>query len=126
MNTDPNAQGLRTIAGHLYVRSYGEADEILFLSTDDRPLAEVLEWMSGHRVTVRYWLTDRECTRGEAIEAHVLTLFGSASVDFGARYSEITGYLWTDEDLVIGGHDLLAELKSGAGRWLILEVEVHA
>jgi hypothetical protein len=36
--------------------------------------------------------------------------------------SEYTGYLWTDEDLMVGGHDLLAELKSHLGKFCHLYV----
>lgn len=115
-----------TYQGLLSFRSYGEADDILFLSSLEDPLAEELEWMHGTQVTVRYWLTDQQCTREEARESAVLTAMGAADVDFGARYSEITGYLWTDEELKVGGHDLMAELRSNVGKWLILEVTEHA
>ena len=53
----------------------------------------------------------------------MLIVMGDANVDLQSRYSEITGYLWTDEDLNVGGHDLLAELKGHVGKWLIMEVE---
>ena len=38
-------------------------------------------------------------------------------------YSDYTGYLWTDENLKIGGHDLLDELKEDCGKWLFLTIE---
>ena len=79
--------------------------------------------MSHQTVTVRYWITDQPCTKDQAIEAAVLTVLGFAQVKLQSRYSELTGYLWTDEDLMVGGHDLLEEFKSNTGKWLILEVE---
>jgi hypothetical protein len=42
------------------------------------------------------------------------------------RYSETTGYLWTDEKLQVGGHDLIEELSGSAGKFLIFEADVHA
>lgn len=39
------------------------------------------------------------------------------------QYSEITGCLWTDEELKVGGHDLLAELDSYNGKYLVMEVK---
>ena len=113
----------RTYTGLLSFHSYGEADDILFLSTLNDPLADELQWMSGKKVTVRYWITDKEVTKGEAQEGFVRWLVGAADVEFGSRYSEITGYLWTDEELNVGGHDLIEELRSNVGKWLILEVE---
>lgn len=114
----------KTYSGWLALHGYGEADDILFLSTLREPLAEELEWIAYKEVSVRYWITDKEATKDEAQESFVRKLFGEAEVKFGARYSEITGYLWTDEDLNVGGHDLLAELRGHVGKWLILEVEV--
>lgn len=96
---------------------------MLFLSSLKSPLAEELEWMSGKNVTVRYWITEAPCTKEQAIESAMLIVMGFTQVNFWSRYSELTGYLWTDEDLIVGGHDLIAELKSHTGKWLIMEIE---
>lgn len=116
-----------TYSGVLEKREYGEAYSILFLSGDDRPLAEILdESIRGKQVTARYWITEKPCTKEEASEDHLNQVIGLAETDFGARYSEITGYLWTDEECKIGGHDLIDELKYEMGKHLILEIEIHA
>lgn len=115
-----------TYQGLLCLHGYGEADNILFLSSLEKPLAEELEWdIKKKTITVRYWITDKQCSRDEAQEAFMKRVFGMAECDFESHYSEITGYLWTDEDLKVGGHDLLAELKSHIGKWLILEIDIH-
>ena len=114
---------MKTYTGLLSLHSWGEADDILFLSELTDPVAEELEWMNGKNVTVRYWITDSKVTRDEAAEDFIRNLIGVAETRLGSRYSEMTGYLWTDEDLKVGGHDLLDELKSNVGKWLILEVE---
>ncbi len=116
---------MRTYQGFLSLRSWGEADDILYLSSLHDPLAEELGWMRCKNVSVRYWITDKQCTRDEAVEAAVLIAMGAADVKLQSWYSDTTGYLWTDEDLNVGGHNLLAELKSNVGKWLILEVEEH-
>jgi len=113
-------------SGLLSLHSYGEADDILFLSSYREPFVSVLEEaIAGKNVTVRYWITDRQVTKDEAQEEFMQQLMGSSIIRFGANYSEITGYLWTDEDLWIGGHDLAEELRSNVGKWLILEINVH-
>lgn len=114
---------MRTYTGLLSLHSHGEADGVLFLSSLEEPLAEELEWMAGKQVSVRYWITDRECTKEDAQRLATLEIMGIGEAEYGARYSEYTGYLWTDEEITVGGHDLLAELKSHAGKWLVLEVE---
>jgi hypothetical protein len=115
---------LKEYSGLLSLHSYGEADGILFLSSIGGPLAEELEWMHRKNVTVRYWVTDKQSTKEEAKEAFIHTLCGKADVNFGAKYSEITGYLWTDEELNVGGHSLINRLKSEVGKWVHLEIEV--
>ena len=112
--------------GLLSLRTWGDAEDILYLSTLKDPLVEELKWMARKRVSVRYWITDKPCSINEASVAAMMTAMGDADVNLQSFYSEITGYLWTDEDLVVGGHDLLEELKSSAGKWLILEVRVIA
>lgn len=114
-----------TYVGLLSLRQWGEADDILFLSSVREPLADELSWMQGRKVTVRYWITDKQCSREEAAAEAAMTALGAADVEFGARYGDMTGYLWTDEELKVGGHDLMAEFRSRVGNWLILEIELH-
>jgi hypothetical protein len=115
-----------TYSGLLSQYSHGEAEYILFLSTEEEPLAEVLEGqIRNKQVTVRYWITDKPCSREEAIEDHARQLMGIADTSYDVHYSEITGYLWTDQECKIGGHDLIGELEDSAGKWLILEIEIH-
>jgi len=115
-----------TYKGLLSEHDVGDSDDLLFISSESDPLGEILkEEITGKQVTVRYWITDEEITKEEAVKDFLRTVVGLAECNFGARYSEITGYLWTDEECNIGGHDLLAELHSYVGKWLILEIDVH-
>jgi len=116
----------KTYIGKLELCDYGDAYDILFISSTEQPLADILEDdILGETVSVRYWICDAEMTKEQAQESFLKILMGMADVEFGARYSEVTGYLWTDEKIKIGGHDLLAELKSYVGKWLILEIDTH-
>ena len=116
----------KTYQGQLSLKAYDETDEALFISSSDEPLAALLEEdISGKMVSVRYWITDKEVGRDAAQEEFLMSLMGAADCEFGAHYSEVTGYLWTDQEIKIGGHDLLHELESYVGEWLILEVDIH-
>lgn len=117
--------------GVIALRGHGEADDILFLTGDlddrypDEPLAETISDdldQYGRYASVRYWTADEPLGDDAMVEAGVRTLLGAADADYGGHYSEITGYLWTDEEINIGGHDLLEELKSQVGRYLLLEI----
>lgn len=116
----------KTYSGLIAEHDYDELGAVLFLSDHTMPLAEMLiADIANRTVTARYWITGRRVTKEEAREAFVRTLLGQADVEFVARYSETTGYLWTDEECRIGGHNLLDELRGHIGKWLILEVEIH-
>ena len=117
--------------GTLALRYHGEADDILHLDgdLDDRypyePLAETISddlERYGRYASVRYWTAAGPMADDILMENAVRSLLGDADADYGARYSEVTGYLWTDEDIMVGGHDLLEELKSQAGRYCLLEI----
>jgi hypothetical protein len=89
------------------------------------PIAEVLDYISNEVVTVRYYISDKEATEEELQEDFLInTLYGNLETDYGARYSEYTGYLWTDDELKVGGHDLREELESYAGKYLYMIVEI--
>lgn len=121
---------LRAYRGVIEQRDHGEAMDILFLAGDDPdcddPLAErVADDIEslGSRLTVRYWIAS-EPLSDDAMRAESLReLLGAGDAQYGAHYSEYTGYLWTDEELTVGGHDLLEELSDHAGRYCLLEIE---
>ena len=125
MNAEPAAKRYR---GTLALRDHGEAYDVLFLDggqCPDEPLAETIgDDMDRHGryLSVRYWTADEPGDDEAMIEGAIREMLGEGDARYLARYSDVTGYLWTDEDLNVGGHDLLEELKSNAGRYCLLEV----
>lgn len=92
----------------------------------DEPLAwQIKEAMEDHGefLSVRYYVAPEEFTPEAMTEAVALLMVGEGYANVGHRYSEITGYLWTDEEINVGNHDLIAELYSHAGKFLHLEIE---
>lgn len=115
---------MKTIDGKIHVGDWFENSDAVLI--DDRgPIAKELDWLCGKKVSIRYWITNERITKPAAQEIFLKKLFGEADICYESHYSEYTGYLWTDEDLNIGGHDLLNELRSSDGKYLILEVEAH-
>ena len=124
----------KLFSGWIALRNEGEAYDILFVggtksswlsNEDNRPLAErVQDLMMSHGdfLSIRYWVSDKEQPLEEVQEEFLMELMGAANADYGHHYSELTGYLWTDEELMVGGHDLLKELKSHKDRFLHLEI----
>lgn len=99
----------------------------------DEPLARLVYEATGygsHKVTVSYHITDEPRTEQELMLMTITKLAGvsysgDSQIEYGHAYSEITGYLWTTEDLKVGGHDLIAELRSYLGKWCHFMVKVH-
>ena len=121
------------IEGRLHVGEYGDNYETLLLRTEDdqEPLALMLSYKYSRNYpfwSVRYFISDVERHGDEWTAALLQHIYGDAEIEYQAAFSEITGYLWTDENFMVGGHDLLAELKSAVGggkKWLRLEITMH-
>lgn len=113
-------------AGQIVEADNGEAMDIIFLKDRDEPLASIVRddlRQHGSNVSVSYFTSDQSRSKAELDE--ILILQGIGEADYGDHYSEFTGYLWTDEDLKVGGHDLLAELRSNVGRYLHMEITYY-
>ena len=113
--------------GILAVHDYGDADDVLFLDggEQDAPLAEVISddmEEHGRYLSVRYWTADAPGEDDVIIEGAIREMLGESDATYVSHYSERTGYLWTDEEINVGGHDLLEELKSHVGLYCLLEI----
>lgn len=119
----------RIYSGTITVRPNGQDDDALYLDPTpayDEPLSGEIQGdieRLGNTVTVSYWITDSPRTIEQLLENEAKKLAGAIDADYSQRYSDITGYLWTDAELQIGGHDLLAELESEVGRWCYLSIK---
>lgn len=94
----------------------------------DEELGDWMKQFVGKCVTVRYWINDRALeTVEECIERTLEMEFGQGAVlaKCDHQYSEITGYLYTNEDAKVGGHDLIRELSSYEKKFVLMEVTVY-
>lgn len=120
------------LRGTLVMGSNDEGASVLAV-VDPRTyhVVRVAEWAQSFlgwcrkQVSVRYYLANTALSEEDLQRAAVHTLLGAPRAEYALRYSEITGYLWTDETLQIGGHDLLAELRGHLGSFLHLEITIH-
>jgi hypothetical protein len=114
-----------TYAGMIRVADHGESDDVLFVGDATEPLAELIEndiEQHGPHLSVTYWITDKPHTHDEIQEAWLRHILGDTEVEFTVHWSDITGYLYTDEEITVGGHDLLGELRTAAGKYVCLEI----
>ena len=51
---------------------------------------------------------------------------GLTESEYYHRYSDYTGYLWTEEEFKCGGHDLLKILERNMGKYIHIEIELYS
>lgn len=105
--------------------SSAEAGEGSVLAVAGVAISIMLMNNARKQVTVRYHVSSVPMSLEQADEHFVNVLYGEAAGDVYHRYSDMTGYLWTEEDGTIGGHDLVKELSSSYGKYAAIECIVH-
>lgn len=89
------ATGVTTAAGHIY-------------------LIEAIENFANYRevLTFQFHVASEPFSFHQLEQELVKTAMGEVRSEFRHAYSDLTGYLWTTEELKVGGHDLLEEINS--------------
>jgi hypothetical protein len=104
-----------------------EDDIFSCLKCGDYYLADAVQsdFKKGDIVFVRYYITDKEVTEEEAKKALIFKAFGGdvdKIVFVLDAYSEYS-ILELEEDLTIGGHNLISELNAYDGKFLTLIIQ---
>lgn len=58
-------------------------------------------------------------------ETKIASMEGDVESEYYHRYSDLTGYLWTEECFVAGGHDIPQILLSHNGEYIHMEIELY-
>ena len=114
--------------GKIEYRPCEEKSDVLFLSRLKEPLAYIIRQdmgSLGDYLSVQYYISDKELDEDQLQINFLNQLEGIGDADYNVHYSELTGYLWTDENLHVGGHNLLEELKSYRGKFLYLKITYY-
>lgn len=111
------------IEGKIWSGKHGDDYNALYIGYDSTPFSERFEKYSHKKVTIRYWITDEPKTKTQLVEDAIRKYSGDATAHYYDRYSDYTGYLWTESAAKVGGHDLLRELYSYKDKFLYLEIE---
>lgn len=81
------------------------------------------DWKEGDKVRVRYYTTEEKTTSSEVRARSIKKMLGEMNVKYELdAYSEWTVLSW-EENLTIGGHDLIKELAEYEGKYLVLIIE---
>lgn len=122
-------------SGEISLGPHGEGDDLLFVG--GTLLAKAFVEACGDpwngrvraKVSIRYGIAHDPIEDLDTAAARMIAgadrHTGMAEGEFIHCYSEITGYLWTDEELKTGGHDLLKELRAHAGKYAVVKIQIH-
>ena len=112
--------------GRVERRDYEDTMNVLHVG--DIALSEAFaEALNQERkqVSVHYYISPEPMTKERRTHAEVMIANGEGYAEFIQQFSDTTGYLWTDEELTVGGHDLKTEIGGYVGKWCRLELTIH-
>ena len=105
----------------------GEADDCTAIQTEDENIVFSQffeENLLDKNVSVNYYISDEKLPREELEKKHIEKIFGIVDAECYPVYSDVTGYLWTEEKCIIGGHDLVEELNNYEGKYIDMEISI--
>ena len=115
--------GVRTYA---YVPTFaGEMEKEVSAFAFTPEIEEKLGW--GTRLAnVRMAFSESPIDPHVVAEAAIMSYYGMVEKEFFVHYSEMTGYLWTDEEFKVGDHSLIDILNSHIGEYVHMEMELFS
>lgn len=124
--TDNNTT-TKVYKGLIVTDDYGENWDAIYIGDNRQPIAKIFERdFQGKNVSVRYYISDQKKNKEQLVENQIKQISGAVNADYSDRYSELTGYLWTDQEIRVGGHDLLEEICTNQSKYIYLEVDIHS
>ena len=100
------------------------------VSTDNgfaltKEMEEKINWGKDTYASVRFVTGDVAIDPTKVEETIIESYYGNVESKYYHRYSDYTGYLWTEEGFIVGGHDIRKILESHLGKYIHMEIEVY-
>ena len=127
-----------------YCKTHDDADETIGIKTiqrvrllngtyqdrtvDQFPFTKEMEEKCGWRgnyASIQMLTGDTPIDINHIDETKIVSMMGEVSSHYYHRYSDYTGYLWTEEEFKCGGHDIPAILESHIGEYIHMEIELY-
>ncbi len=89
-----------------------------------KEMEETIGWLDSY-ASVAFVISEQPIQADTVDEATIEILYGDVDHKYFINISSFTGYLWTDEEFVVGGHDLRAILKQNMGKYIHMEIELY-
>ena len=89
-----------------------------------KEMEETCGWY-GMYASVQMLTGDTPIDMDHIDETKVVSMMGEVESKYYHRYSDYTGYLWTEEGFKCGGHDIPKILSSHMGEYIHMEIELY-
>lgn len=89
-----------------------------------KKMEDKIEWMH-HYASVMFVTGDTPIDPTKVEETIIQSYYGEVDSAYHHRYSDCTGYLWTDEEFKVGGHDIIKILGNYVGEYIHMEIELY-
>lgn len=137
MQADEENENVLVIKGKLNRIGHGEWSAV---SVGNQYLAEAIENFrdearskakatSNSKITLSWHVTDAPKRYAELKMNVIDTTIGGLKTKFYHAHSDLTGYLWTTEEIEVNGHDLMEEILAAAKgleqAWVYVRLEFH-
>ena len=106
----------------------GDADDCTAIQTEDKNIifAEFFEEnLNNKQVSISYYISDKPLAREELEKQHIDKIMGIVESSCYPVYSDVTGYLWTEEECKVGGHNILNEINNYEGKYIDMQIVIH-
>lgn len=82
------------------------------------------EWLDSY-ASIQMLTGDTPIDLDHLDETKIVSMMGMVDATYYHRYSDYTGYLWTEEGFKCGGHDIRKILSSHIGEYIHMEIELY-
>jgi hypothetical protein len=127
VNTGDDADSIIGIQNIQKVKRF--SGEEIVVSNDGFAFSKEMEsrcgWLDRY-ASIQMLIGDTPIDMDHIDETKIVSMEGITESEYYHRYSDYTGYLWTEEEFKCGGHDLLKILEGNMGKYIHIEIELYS
>lgn len=91
-----------------------------------KEMEDRIGWGNGTYASIQMLTGNTPIDLNHIDETKIVSMMGLVSAKYYHRYSDYTGYLWTEEGFKCGGHDIPKILQSHIGEYIHMEIELYS
>lgn len=102
--------------------------EVIDSIVNDFPFTKEMEYKcdwGNCYVSIQMLFGDTPIDLEHIDEVKIISMEGNVESEYYHHYSELTGYLWTDEGFKAGGHDIPKILESHNEEYIHMKIELY-